>query len=178
MKNKLIIIILCLLIISPLIAVCISPPAWKSHLDFEPLSITLDPEVQEFVFYMCYTYEIDYYVVMGLIKSESGYNPDAVSKNGDYGLMQINKVNFEWLSQNLGITDLLDPYQNIRAGIFMLSDLYAKYKTTERVLMAYNLGESGANSLWRGGVHTTKYVAKVLNSANEVQSECVSTKEE
>lgn len=173
MKTKLILIVLCLIILSPLIVVCMNPPTWKSHLDFEPIDEPLDQNIQEFIYYLCYTNDIDFYIVMGLIKAESGYNPNVISKNGDYGLMQINKINHEWLNQNLGITDLLDPYQNARAGVYMLSDLYAKYSTTERVLMAYNLGESGANALWRGGVYTTKYVNKVVSSASELKTKSV-----
>lgn len=165
MKNRLIIIGLCLVLVSPIFIFCINPPSWRSHLHFEPCDIPLEPEVQEFVYYLCYTYEIDYYLVMGLIKTESGFRADAVSKNKDYGLMQINQVNFKWLNENLGITDLLDPYQNIKAGIYMLADLYGKYQSTERVLMAYHLGESGANALWRGGIYKTKYVETVLANA-------------
>ena len=133
-------------------------------MNFEAYDIPLDPEIQEFIYYMSYTYEIDFHLVMGLIKTESGYKVDAISKNKDYGLMQINQVNYPWLSENLGITDLLDPYQNIRAGLFILSDLYKKYESTERVLMAYNLGENRANALWRGAIYKTIYVDMVLEN--------------
>ena len=32
---------------------------------------------------------------------------------------QVNKINAEWLSESIGVTDLTDPYQNLRSGVFI-----------------------------------------------------------
>jgi soluble lytic murein transglycosylase-like protein len=162
MKPKLTALILSLLFVFPIFTYALSPPTWESHLQFTPIDVPLDPQVQEFTFYLSHTYDIDFYLIMAIIQAESNFNPSAVSKSGSYGLMQINKINHTWLTENLGITDFLDPYQNIRAGVYIVADLYSKYGTTEKVLMAYSLGENGAMALWRGGVTSTGYVRKVL----------------
>ena len=91
---------------------------------------------------------MDFTFVMAIIQQESGYQPDAVSNTDDYGLMQINKVNHGYITDEIGVTNYLDPYENVRAGMFILRKLFEKYETPEKVLMAYNLGESGAKALW------------------------------
>lgn len=135
---------------------------WKhGDLDFQPLSVPMDEEQQEFVFYLCDGYNLEFSLVMAVIEHESYYQADVISKTNDYGLMQINKVNHEQLTEILGLTDFLDPYQNIRAGCFTLRKLFEKYQDADMVLMAYNMGENGANRLWENGVFSTSYTESV-----------------
>ena len=91
--------------------------------DFVPLECALSDDLQEYTYYMCQAYYIDFDFVMALMFTESSFRTDVVSKTNDYGLMQINKMNHEWLSKKLGITDFLDPYQNMKAGCYVLSKL-------------------------------------------------------
>ena len=132
-------------------------------LDFTPLDCNMPEEQQEFVFYLCAGYNLDFTLVMALIEHESSYRADVISKSNDYGLMQINKMNHEWLTETIGVTDYLDPYQNIRAGCFILRKLFEKYQDTETVLMCYNMGETGASRLWEKGVFSTVYTESILN---------------
>lgn len=145
---------------------------WKngSELGFIPLEIELDEEVQEFIYCLSQGYNIDYSFVMGLIKTESTFQPNIISTTNDYGLMQINKVNHTWLKKELGITDFLDPYQNIRSGLYILRNLFEKYEDPEKVLMAYNMGESGAKKLWDKGVYETGYTTKTIKHINEIKN--------
>lgn len=76
--------------------------------------------------------------------------------------MQINQKNHEWLSNAVGVTDFLDPYQNIQAGIYILGTLFEKYDDPHKVLMAYNMGESGASKLWDQGIYQSKYSQRVI----------------
>lgn len=131
-------------------------------LDFKPLDCRMPEEHQEFVFYLCSGYNIDFTLVMAMIQHESSFDPNAVSKTNDYGYMQINIQNHEWLTESLGVTDYLDPYQNIRAGVFVLRKLFERYQDAELVLMAYNMGENGAGRLWEKGIFTTDYTQEVL----------------
>lgn len=132
-------------------------------LDFTPLNCNLSEEYQEFTYYLCVGYNLDFTLVMALIECESSYRTDVISNSNDYGLMQINKVNHDWLTETIGVTDYLDPYQNIRGGCFILRKLFEKYQDAELVLMAYNLGETGASRLWQNGVFSTPYTEKILN---------------
>ena len=77
--------------------------------------------------------------------------------------MQINQINHQWLTDTLGVTDFTDPYQNIRAGVFVLRKLFERYQDTNMVLMSYNMGEDGAARLWEKGIYSTDYTEKILN---------------
>jgi len=140
---------------------------WTSgaELGFIPLEVELNEELQEFIYCLSYGYNIDYAFVMGLIQAESEFNPGIISSTNDYGLMQINKINHGWLKDQLGITDFLEPYQNIRSGLYILRNLFEKYEEPELVLMAYNMGENGAAKLWNKGIYKSNYSTKVLNNA-------------
>jgi len=98
-----------------------------------------------------------------MIQHESNFQPNAVSSTQDYGLMQINQINHKYLTETIGVTDFLDPYQNIRAGIFTLKKLFEKYHDTDMVLMAYNMGENGASRLWEQGIYETSYTQDILS---------------
>jgi len=135
-----------------------------SELGFIPLEVSLDKDLQEFIYCLSYGYNIDYAFVMGVIQTESSFDSDTVSSTNDYGLMQINKINHEWLKEKLGITDFLDPYQSSRSGVYILRNLFEKYETPEKVLMAYNMGETGAAKLWKQGIYETNYTIKVLSN--------------
>ena len=132
-------------------------------LDFVPLQCDMPYEEQEFLFCLCSGYNIDFCLAMAVIQTESQFDADAVSATNDYGLMQINKMNHDWLTETLGVTDYLDPYQNIRAGMFVLRKLFERYQDTELVLMAYKMGENGASRLWDKNIFTTDYTQDVLN---------------
>lgn len=126
--------------------------------------VPLDEDLQSFIWTLCYEYGIeDYYgLIFALIQTESNFTSNVISATNDYGLMQINTCNHSWLRSELGITDFLDPYQNARAGVYMISMLLHRYGNEADALMAYNLGEGGAARLWRQGIHSTGYTRTVL----------------
>lgn len=130
--------------------------------DFIPLNCKLDKETQQFTFYLCQGYDIDWTLVMALMQKESSFRSDVISATDDYGLMQINKCNHKWLTDTIGVTDYLDKEQNIRAGVFVLRKLFEEYTDPNLVLMAYNMGADGAETLWNKGIYTTPYVDDIL----------------
>ena len=90
-------------------------------------------------------------VIYATIKTESGFNPDAVSYAGAVGLMQLMPSTFEWLTtsmlkENLPASAISDPLTNIRYGTYMLSWLYGIYGDWETVFEAYNAGVGTVNS--------------------------------
>ena len=139
--------------------------------EFEPLECALPVELQEFTYYLCEAYYIDFEFAMALMYTESSFRADVVSGTNDYGLMQINKCNHAELSSALGITDFNEPYQNIRAGLYILRRLFEKYDEPALVCMAYNMGEYGASTLWDKGVYETSYSIKVLTKADEYEAQ-------
>ena len=126
----------------------------------------LDYETQQMIHKKSEEYGVDFSIVMGVIFRESVFDPNAIGDGGNsVGLMQINKVNHKWLSKELGITDFLDPEQNVTAGIYILRQYFDKYETPRLVLMAYNMGESGARNLWEQGIYTSDYAETVIRQA-------------
>lgn len=120
---------------------------------------TLDYELQDYLYETCKKYGVEehYELLMAQMYNESRFNPNVISKTHDWGIMQINECNHEWLSKTLGITNFLDPYQSIECGVYMMSGYLKKYPV-ETALVAYNAGESKV----RNGVTSTKYSKRVL----------------
>lgn len=139
--------------------------------NFKPIDINLDENIQEFIYLLCDGYNIDYSFVLALIDQESSFTINAVSNTGDYGLFQINEINHEELKRTLGIEDISDPYENSRAGMFILRKLFEKYEEPSKVLMAYNMGETGAKILWDKEVFSTTYTDKVLKLQKKYEKE-------
>ena len=120
----------------------------------------LSYELQEVMQDCCEEYEVPYALALAIAEVESHFNPDAVSKTNDYGLMQINKINHAWL-QEIGI-DPLTHAGNIRAGVYIIGQHLKSYGEPELALMAYNCGATGAKRLWDVGTYQTDYSRKVM----------------
>ena len=143
----------------------------KEADEFIPIDCKLSVELQEYTWLLCKANNIDYSLVMALMKHESQYDASAVSTTNDYGLMQINKMNHEWLSEELGITDYLDEKQNINAGVYILGNLFEKYHDTNKVLMAYNMGETNARKCWKKGIYESKYSRIIAGYQVDIKAE-------
>lgn len=91
-------------------------------------------------------YQLDWRLVLAVMKQESSFRPRVVSRKGAYGLMQIMPVTEAELSQRIGVKNARTPYNNIKAGIFHLKSLYRYFddaRGDERIkltLAAYNAG--------------------------------------
>lgn len=98
-------------------------------------------------------YGIDKYVIYSVIKTESGFNPEAVSSVGARGLMQIMEETFDWIKYRLGdgdeITyeDMFDPETNIRYGVYLYDYLFEYFGDRDLASAAYNSG-IGTVSEW------------------------------
>ena len=124
-------------------------------------------ELYEYVRTVSDEYGVDPAIVMAVIKKESNFNAGAVGDSGrSLGLMQVQPRWHGERMSKLGITDLLDPYQNVRVGIDYIAELMNKGKSIEWVLMAYNGGPSYANELWSAGV-ISKYAYTVMEYSKE-----------
>jgi len=150
-------------------------PTPKPEEDPEPqvsfYDIPLSRELQEYTFRLCEENGLDYEMVLALMDQESDYREKVISKTNDYGIMQINEINHEWLKEELGIDDFLEAEQNILAGIRILAELTEKYEDPHLVLMAYNCGETGAKRLWKQGKTTSEYSRSIMARAEELRKE-------
>ena len=70
----------------------------------------LSHDLQDYIRTLCGNYGVPMSLIIAMIDVESSFRADVISKTNDYGLMQINIINHEWLREEYDITDFLDPY--------------------------------------------------------------------
>lgn len=98
---------------------------------------------EDYITEIAISYGLDPEIVKALIEVESGGDPHAVGDSGEsLGLMQIQPRWHGERMARLGVTDLMDPYQNVVVGCAILSDLYDKYGNYEDALSVYNSGNT------------------------------------
>lgn len=84
------------------------------------------------------TYGLDSALLHAVISVESGYSPNAVSRKGAAGLMQLMPKT----AKRYGITDSFDPVQNLHGGARHLQYLLKIFNNDiSLALAAYNAGE-------------------------------------
>ncbi|MGL4736647.1 MAG: lytic transglycosylase domain-containing protein [Cellulosilyticaceae bacterium] len=126
-------------------------------------------------------HSVDPLLIYAMMKVESGFDEEALSRSGAKGLMQIMDRTGIWGAQECGLgsfsaQQLFDPEVNIRIGVWYIARLIKQYAgDVNMALTAYNAG-SGNVAKWRSNsaystdgtnLHTTpfketaQYVKKV-----------------
>lgn len=109
-----------------------------------PLSDDLYLEVQ----ISSAAYGIPLCLALGLIEIESGFDTEAISPKGCYGLCQLNPIYHP---------SGLSPKENIKTGLKFLGELLSRYQDYGAALTAYHAGrDTGSRT----------YAQKVLDAAN------------
>jgi hypothetical protein len=107
-------------------------------------------------------HNVDPNLVRAVVKVESNFNPNAVSRKGAMGLMQLMPST----ARQLKVKNPFDPEQNVDAGVRQLKQLLESYGGDIKLtLAAYNAG-AGAVARSSGVPHyaeTQNYVRRITN---------------
>ncbi|HEX8185272.1 MAG TPA: transglycosylase SLT domain-containing protein, partial [Blastocatellia bacterium] len=111
---------------------------------------------------------VDPYIAAGLIRQESVFNPNAISRVGARGLMQVMPATGQQISRRQGIgtitaADLYNPTINIKLGMSYLAQMLGQFGRIEYAAAAYNAGPSRARA-WmaeRGGLDIEEWVESI-----------------
>lgn len=123
--------------------------------------IPLSHELQDYLRECCEARDIPIALALAFIDVESDFRPELISESNDYGLMQINIGNHEYITEQLGVTDYLAPMDNINAGTYWLSRYYPRYDI-EQAAICYNRGEGKAKQFFKQGIYSTTYSKEIL----------------
>lgn len=129
----------------------------KSKIDLKAQMTDIDEIVETF----SSKYNIDGDFIKAIIKQESGFNPNATSKKGAMGLMQLMPST----AKSLGVINAYNPWENVEGGVKYLKGLLDRFNNDEKLaLAAYNAGPNAVKKY--GGIppykETQNYVKSVL----------------
>ena len=110
-------------------------------------------------------HNIDADLLAAVVRAESGNHPNAVSRTGARGLMQL----MPGTARQLGVKDSFAPDQNINGGTAYLDQLLTRYHDNIAfALAAYNAGPGAVDK--HHGVppyrETRAYVARIISEFN------------
>ncbi|WP_022849844.1 lytic transglycosylase domain-containing protein [Limisalsivibrio acetivorans] len=102
-------------------------------------------------------HDIDPYLILALIKTESSFNKRVISHKGAVGLMQLLPGTAFYISNKTeGLTlnkakELFDPEMNVKLGVSYFSYLINKYNNVKYAIIAYNFGPGNMTRRLRSG---------------------------
>lgn len=149
------------------------PAAWQR------LYYPLPSEYRPMIAASAKRHSVNPYLVAAIIQGESGWRPDAVSKVGAVGLMQVLPATADDLRGrvatdfSVAAVELTDPATNIEYGTAYMRLLVERYHEIEPALAAYNAGMSNVDVWMRRGddiretiefPETRHYVLRVMRA--------------
>lgn len=132
----------------------------------QPLQLSSSPAIEEIIGKASRQYGVDVALIKAVIKTESNFNPKAVSHAGAQGLMQL----MPGTARGLGVTDSFDPGQNIMAGTRFLKDMLKRYHgNMDSALAAYNWGPGNVDRKGTAKLpqETQEYLVRVKSYYNQ-----------
>ena len=107
---------------------------------------------------------IDPIVILSLIRQESAFNPQAISRVGARGLMQIMPSTAKSMEKKVTNFQLKNPNLNLKLGIRYFKMLLSKYKgNLIYTLAAYNAGEKRIEN-WKRKIFNSEDPLSIIES--------------
>ena len=137
-----------------------------------PSSIYLEKQATKYdriIQYYGVRYNIDPHLIRAVIRTESAFNPRAVSKKGAQGLMQL----MPGTAKELKVRNPFDPEENISGGTRYLRSLLDTFQQDLRLaLAAYNAGPTIVRKDWAVPEfpETVQYIKRVLSFYKEYKN--------
>jgi len=147
-------------------------------------------EISKTIYEESIKYNFNPLLITAIIKTESNYDPTAVSDSYAYGLCQVRRFIAPELAENIDIKwdgaekTLFDPIKNIKIGVYYLSILNRDFNDLRTAVIAYNQGPYAIQEqLTNNQELSDNYINKVLDyyaslrgfSLEEVQNEIEAT---
>lgn len=126
---------------------------------------------------VCHRYKVEVPLILAMIKTESNFNPKAVSSSGAVGLTQLMpptardlglKVpkyrSFLYPNTNPRVDERFNPQKNLEAGVRYLSQMLKRYNGNYVLaIAAYNAGPGNVSKDVPLIDETERHIGKVLN---------------
>ena len=108
-------------------------------------------------------YNINPYLVLAVMNTESHFKHSTVSRAGAKGLMQLMSFNFK----EFGVDNTIEG--NIKGGVMHLKRDYNKTGDVVKTLVCYNAGCGRlANNVWKGIKETREYIPRVIENYHKI----------
>ena len=130
-------------------------------------AVPLSYDLQDIMRTACEEYGCPYSLALAVAEVESHFDMDAVGSAGEVGIMQLNPgpENTYWVNLEAETNqDPTTPAGNIVCGVYLLGTHLVHYGDTEKAVMAYNMGNGGAEWAWENGVTSTEHSEKVMEA--------------
>jgi len=132
------------------------------------------PEIIAMVTAESEKYNLNPTIMLELIRVESNFDSQAISKVGAKGLCQINPRTAQELARELKLEyseeKLFDDHYNIQLGTYYLAKLLKEYNMDyHKALTAYNRGPTGlANFMKTRGTAVSRYSQKISSRSQQL----------
>lgn len=148
----------------------------KELIEYTQSLTDLEYDECEFIVNECKEKNLDLFIILGVLKRESDFNPNAQGAAGERGLGQLMENTARPVAENLGYVydpdKLYDPRYNLKLTITQITYLLDLYDNDiHMALTAYNRGQQGLTEYMESSANNNSavsdYSLRVLQFAQE-----------